>query len=146
MHSLEWPTTLYSSQADCIYVYRSMILFNQLHNNIFGSFLLPLFKLNIVFAIFVSAYSLIRLRDSLSIAIYLFFMLYLITLIVLVVPGALLMSFVYNISCKFHTNVMNMPPALMESSSQGRVISQKTVDSLPVLKCTIGAFYHMEGV
>jgi len=126
--------------------YRCMLLFNQLHNTSYGSLLIPAFKMANVLAISVTSYSLIRLRGAIHLTIYLFFFLYLFTSVVIIFPGALLMSAVYNVSSNFHTNVKIKSQSLVQVSYKEQIWTQKTVDSLPVLKCTIGAFYHMEGV
>jgi len=101
--------------------------------------MLPAIKLGLILGLFFIVFCLVRLRESLHIAVYVLFLLYCFSAIAIMIPGALLMSLVYNIAIEFHEN-------MHENVAHDDLVTAKQLRSIPVVKCTIGEFYHMEGV
>lgn len=142
--SLEWPKTCPLSHRRCISVYRAVKLLNDLHNIAFGSIFIPLLKLGLVMAIMVTAFGVIRLRNEFSTPVYVIFVLYFVTELIMLIPGTALMSLVYDITIPFQRNIWNNFTE-NEQSDKEREAIRRILRSLPFLKCGIGSFYHMEG-
>jgi hypothetical protein len=120
-----------------------MLLYNNLHNTVFGSLLIPVIKLCAMVLIYLSVAATTILRSEIGPIIYGMFLVYLIALILVIIPGALMMSTVYNISKKFKRN-MEIGMLSVSKWEDEKVLMKMTLKSLPVMKSNIGSFYHME--
>jgi len=115
---------------------------NHMHNMAFGSIFISTFKLCLLLTLFVSLFCVIRLRDSVSFPVLLMFIFYAFTIVILLIPGAVLMSQVYNISLKFRQYAVTN---FCKDEQRKKEIIKRELNSLSVLKCNIGALYYMEG-
>ena len=104
-------------------------------------------KLVALCVIFISAYCMIWLRHSITPIVYIFLCVYLVPSSVVIMPTAVFMSQIYNISQKFHENVRSQleMSKMGQDETKSNILLDKTLKSLPVLKSTIETFYHMEG-
>jgi len=101
-------------------------------------------KLVLLFSICLASYWMIRLRNSSTMPVNGCLFVYLTTTTLTIIPGAVLMSHAYNNSRKFQHN-MGRKLVLAQPYRHCCIVIKKTLHSLPVLKCTVGNFYHMEG-
>jgi len=137
---VEWPKLSELVYHDCVHVYRCMQLFTQLLNKAYGSIFLPCSKLVMIFVTLLSVFSIIRLRAVLTPILYACFIFYFISAALLIPPGAILTSVVYNLASQFHRHVQEN---LRVNRAQG-TLTKKELVALPLLKCTVGNFYYME--
>jgi len=147
LHSLACPSEEGWEYRDSISVYRFIRLFNDLHNIVFGSLFLPATKVASLLVLIMSSFCIVRLRDSLSPIIYVFFLFYLFTLVIIMLPGAMLMSQVYQISKHFQKNLKrNFEKSKVQGGAYAheRKLFQMTLRSMPVLTVEMGGLYQME--
>jgi len=147
---VEWPRGTPNRPAfneklipECyLSVYKSIRVMNDLHNAAFGSLFFPVWKLCGVLAFPISAYCTIKLGTSMGSALFGFFHLYFIAILVIIVPGAMLMSEIYKLSSEFHRNVQQ---AVIKRLGKENLVIFQQLRAVPELKCKIGEFYYMEG-
>jgi len=116
IYSIEWHSestgfSIGSSMEESIVVYRSLILLNQLHNTVFGTHFVPMVKLCGVLILYIAVFTTTVLRSAIGPIFFAMFLLYVIALVIIIIPGAVVMSQVYNISTKFRhaveTSIIN---------------------------------------
>jgi len=147
LRSLGWPSEVGGEYRYFISVYRFTRLFNDVHNIVFGSVFLPISKFGALLVLCMTAYCIVRLRDSLSPIIYAFFLFYFFFLSIIMLPGAVVMSQVYQISKQFQRNVTkNFEKGQVEGDAcpEERKLFQMTLRSMPVLTVEVGGLYQME--
>jgi len=147
VRSLGCPSKAGGEYEHCISVYRFTRLFNDVHNIVFGSIFLPISKFGTLLVRCMTACCIVRLRDSLSPIIYAFFLFYFFFLAIIILPGAVLMFQVYQISKTFQRNVMKIfenSHVEGDACPEERKLFQMTLRSMPVLTVEVGGFYQME--
>jgi len=145
LHSLACPSE--EGWEYSISVYRFIRLFNELHNIVFGSLFLPTANLGSLLLLMMTSFCIVRLHDSLSPIAYIFFLFYLFSLGIVVVPGAMLLSQVYQISKHFQINLKrNFKQSKVDGGAcaHERKLFQMTLRSMPVLTVEVGGLYQME--
>jgi len=125
-----------------MHIYRSIRLLNDLHNVTFGSLLVPILKLILFLVLFVSTYATFKLRSVMSPVVFGFFLVYMLDVLIVIFPGAVIMSKIFDLSSQFQIQqagrLNRLPPIT-------RADLQRQLKSCPTLKCQVGLFYHMEG-
>jgi len=142
---MEGATDKLNSEEDFtvgIYIYRAVRLLNDLHNITFGSLFIPIVKLAALLGLFTSTYVTIRLRSLMHPAVFGFFLVYTLDVLLFTLPCAVVMSKIFFWSSLFHiqkAKLLNLLPPI------SRRDLKRQLKSFPMLKCQVGPFYHMEG-
>jgi len=105
------------------------------------------FRLVPALSLIVTSFCIVRLRDSLSPSIYIFFLFYLFLLAIIMLPGAWLVSQVYQISKPFQRNMRkNFEKSQVEGGAcpDERKLFESTLRSMHVLAVEVGGLYQME--
>jgi len=125
----------------CIKIYRKVYLLSCLYNIVFGSYIIPLWKYIAVVATSISLYFIISRRvDSISTAFIITFML--IAAISVILPATILMASIYNTSIEIKSRLRQNIDTL--SCNGKRKYLNGMVNSLPLIRCQVGIFYHMD--
>jgi len=131
---------------DSISVYRFIRLFNELHNIVFGSLFPPTAKLGSLLFLIMTSSCIIRLGISLSPIVYIFFY-YFFSLAITMLPGAMLMAQVYQISKHFQRNLKrNFEKIKVDGGAcaHERKLFKMSLRSMLVLTAEMGGLYQME--
>jgi len=75
-------------------------------------------------------------------AVFGFFLIYMLDVFLFTLPGALIMSKIFNLSSQFQIQQAKRLGLLPPIS---RIDLRRQLKSFPTLKCQVGTFYHMEG-
>jgi len=71
-----------------------------------------------------------------------FFLVYILDVLIIILPGAVIMSKIFYSSSQF---CIQQAKNLNRLPSISRMDIQRQLKSFPTLKCQVGPFYHMEG-
>jgi len=130
----------FESFCEALNVYRAVTVFNDLHNAAFSSTIVPTIKFLGILGLYVSFFAVTVLRSRIHPFLQVAFLIYVITLVLIMLPGAQAMSQVYVNSMRFH---QKLESSLEKISGSNEL--KKNVKSLQLLKSRIGGLYHMEG-
>ena len=129
--------------TDSIVVYQRIRLLNDLHNDAFGSLFVLATKMGAVFALYISVAAITFLRSAVAPILLGAFFLYMSTILLVIFPGALMMSQVYIISSSFNLKVERCLISIHNCAQEKHQL-KRTLKSLPVMKSKVGNLYHME--
>lgn len=111
-------------------------------NIVFGQLFLPLLKLGAI-TVFVSCFfAVVRLQKILDAFAFVMLLSSCMTGAVLLVPMSIIMSSLYDISCKFKPNILAASQKILDARVRTQIKYQ--IESCMLVRCQIGSFYHME--
>jgi len=110
---------------------------------VFGTLFVPLLKLTVVLALFVIIHVVIDLYEKLQFFIYILFIMSGFAGILMIMPAAIIMSKLYDISVQFK---QNFKTALVDVclSGDNYLIMCKDLKTIQILKSRVGNFYYMQ--
>jgi hypothetical protein len=122
-------------------IYRCIILLNDGLNKAFGQIFVPLFKLLLIYSTLIATFVVIKLREVVPFYIYGLFICYTFTIFLLMMPAAMFMSTMYNLSSQFRRKIL----LTIAREGKERETFKKILQAFPIVKSKVGAFYVMEG-
>ena len=149
--SIEWPESFVpvsSSSATSVEVERRILLYNGIHilnndfNVAFGRLLIPFLKIALIVLCILSFYGSVRLYHNMDPILYTFIVLVLSISVVFLVPTAMVMSTMFDMSTQLPHQLSPKIKRIPDKTT--RQICEANLKSCAVIRVQVGNFYHME--
>lgn len=154
IHSIDWPKSpshfgLAVTDADwcnhipeLILVYKGIYIIHKSCNTAFGNLFLPTFKIEIMGALIFSFVAIVRMYEDLHLVSLLFVGTVVSTACLIIAPTSIVLSSLYDLSCKFGENLLSKIHLVAEKKSKRTF--ERQLKSCLLIRCQVGNFYYME--